>query len=98
MYKNVVDASRTGDRNKDSTVVAETMKLKENSSYGFQIMDRSRHTNTKYVKGSQVDKFINNKLFKSLNELPQEIYEVELNKTRIMHKEPIIVVFYSAVR
>ena len=89
--QNVVDARHEGDRNKDSTDVAETMKLIGNSSYGYQIMDRSRHTNTKYVKGPQVNKFINNKFFKSLNELPQEIFEVELNKTRINHKEPIIV-------
>ena len=59
--QNVVDARREGDQNKESTVVAETMKLIGNSSYGYQIMDRSRHTNTKYVKGSQVDKFINNR-------------------------------------
>ena len=43
-----------------------------------QIMDRSLHMTTKYVKGSQVDKFINNRFLKTLNELPEEIYEVEL--------------------
>ena len=52
--QNVVDARREGDRNKNSTVVAETMKLIGNSSYGYQIMDRSRHTNTKYVKGRKL--------------------------------------------
>ena len=92
--QNVVDARREGDQNKESTVVAETMKLIGNSSYGYQIMDRSRHTNTKYVKGSQVDKFINNRFFKTMNELPEQIYEVEMSKTRIEHKEPIIVGFF----
>ena len=91
--QNVVDAGREGDQSKESTVVAETMKLIVNSSYGYQIMDRSRHTNTKYVKGSQVDKFINNRFFKTMNELPEQIYEVEMNKTCIEHKEPIIVGF-----
>ena len=57
-------------------------------------MDRSRHTNTKYVKGSQVDKFINNRFFKTMNDLPEQIYEVEMSKTRIEHKEPIIVGFF----
>ena len=89
----VVDARREGDRNKDSTAVAETMKFIGNSSYGYQIMDRSRHTTTKYAKGPQVDKFINNRFFKTLNELPEKIYEVEMSKTRIDHKEPIIVGF-----
>ena len=71
--QNVVDARREGDQNRESTVVAETMKLIGNSSYGYQIMDRSRHTNTKYVKGSQVDKFINNRFFKTMNELPSQL-------------------------
>ena len=42
-----MDARRKGDEN--SSVVAETMKLLSNSSYGYQIMDRSRHTVTKYL-------------------------------------------------
>ena len=44
--------------------------------------------------GLQVDKFINNRFFKTLNELPEEIYEEEMSKTRIEHKEPIIVAFF----
>ena len=92
--QNVVDARREGDRNKESTFVAEIMKLIGNSSYGYQIMDRSRHTTTKYVRGPQVDKFINNRFCKTLNELPEEIYEVELNKTRIIHKEPLLFGFF----
>ena len=62
--QNVVDARREGDRNKDSTAVDETMRLIGNSSYGYPIIDRSLHTSTKYVKGSQADKFINNRFFK----------------------------------
>ena len=42
--QSVVDARRSGDENPDSSVVAETMKLLGNSSYGCQIMDRSKHT------------------------------------------------------
>ena len=47
--QSVVDARREGDENPLSGVVAETMKLLGNSSYGYQIMDRSRHTITKYL-------------------------------------------------
>ena len=43
------DARRQVDENPNSSVVAETMKLLANSSYGYQIMDRSRHTVTKYL-------------------------------------------------
>ena len=44
-----VDARRKGDESPNSSVVAVTMKLLANSSYGYQIMDRSRHTITKYL-------------------------------------------------
>ena len=47
--QSAVDARRQGDENPKSSVVAETMKLLANSSYGYQIMDRSRHTVTKYL-------------------------------------------------
>ena len=47
--QSAVDARRKGDENPNSSVVAETMKLLANSSYGYQIMDRSRHTVTKYL-------------------------------------------------
>ena len=44
--QSVIDARREGDENPLSGVVAETMKLLGNSSYGYQIIDRSRHTIT----------------------------------------------------
>ena len=47
--QSAVVARCQGNENPDSSVVAETMKLLANSSYGYQIMDRSRHTVTKYL-------------------------------------------------
>ena len=44
-----VDATRQSDENPNSSVVAETVKLLANSSYGYHIMDRSRHTVTKHL-------------------------------------------------
>ena len=48
--QSAVDARRLGDENQISSVVAETMELLANSSYGYQIMDCSRHTIAKYLK------------------------------------------------
>ena len=42
--QSAVDTRRQGDKVPNSSVVAETMKLLANSSYGYQIMDRSRHS------------------------------------------------------
>ena len=70
------------------------MKLLANSSYGYQIMDRSRHTVTKYLNDEKTHSAINNKLFKRLNFITDQLYEVELVKSEIEHREPIIVGFF----
>ena len=89
--QSAVDAQRKGDENLHSSVVAETMKLLANSSYGFQIMDRSRHTTTKYLNDEKAHKSINGKFFKKLNHLNDNLYEIESVKADVEHKEPIIV-------
>ena len=92
--QSVVDARREGDENPLSGVVAETMKLLGNSCYGYQIMDRSRHTITKYLNDEKTHKAINEPLFKRLNTVEKDLYEVELLKSTIEHREPIIVGFF----
>ena len=92
--QSAVDARRKADENPNSSVVAETMKLLANSSYGNQIMDRSRHTVTKYLSDEKTHAAINSKLFKKLDHLNKSLYEVELAKAEVEHKEPIIVGFF----
>ena len=92
--QSVVDARREGDENPDSSVVAETMKLLGNSSYGYQIMDRSRHTETLYLNDEKTHKAISNRLFRRLNNVTPDIYKVELAKSTVEHREPIIVGFF----
>ena len=70
------------------------MKMLGNSFYGYQIMDRSRHTETKHLNGEKTHKAINGKLFKRLNSVWKELYEVDLVKSKIEHREPIIVGFF----
>ena len=91
--QSAVDARRQGDENPNSSVVAETMKLLANSSYGYQIMDRSRHTVMKYLSDEKTHAAINSKLFKKLDHVNTSLYEVELAKAQIQYREPIIVGF-----
>ena len=81
--KSAVNARKQGDENPNSSVAAETMKLLANSSYGYQIMNWSRHTVKKYFTDTK-HPFNNSKL----------LYEFELAKAPIEHKEPIIVGFF----
>ena len=92
--QSAVNARREGDENPNSSVVAETMKLLANSSYGYQIMDRSRHTVTKYLNNEKTHGAINTKIFKRLDHINDHLYEVELAKAEVEHREPIIVGFF----
>ena len=86
-----MDERRQGDENPNSSVVAETIELLANSSYGYQIMDPSRHTVTKYLTVEKTHSAINSKIFKRLNHTTDRLYEVELVKSEIEHREPILV-------
>ena len=70
----VIDARREVDKNSLSGVVAETMKLLGNYSYGYQIMERSRHTITKYLIDEKTHKAINEPLFNSLDTVEKDSY------------------------
>ena len=65
--QSVVDARREGDENPLSGVVEETMKILGKPSYGYQIIDRSRHTITEYLNDEKTHKAIKEPLFKRLN-------------------------------
>ena len=92
--QSAVNTRRQGNENPNSSVVAETRKLLANSFYGYQIMDRSRHTVTKYLRDEKTHAAINSKLFKKLDYVNNSLYEVELAKAHTENKEPIIVGFF----
>ena len=70
------------------------MKLLANSSYGYHILDRSRPTLTKYLNDGKTHAAIDSKLFIRLDHVNNSLYEVELAKAEIEHKELIIVGFF----
>ena len=70
------------------------MKLLSNSSYGYQIMDRSKHTETKYLDEKKTNRAINSTFFKQLQYINDSVYEVQLVKPEAEHREPIIVGFF----
>ena len=70
------------------------MELLANSSYGYHILDRSRHTVTKYLTDEKTHSAIKSKMFKRPNHITDQLYEVELVKPEIEHREPIIVGFF----
>ena len=84
-----------GDRNPDKAIIGETYKLVSNSSYGSLLMDKSKHSNVKYLMNkSKVYKFINSSVFKNMNKLGEDLYEVKTYRTRISVDTPIQIGFF----
>ena len=67
-----VNARREGEKNPNSSVVVESMKLLANSSYGYQIKDRSRHTVANYLRDKETHAAINTNLFKRWDHIPDQ--------------------------
>ena len=92
--QSAVKARSEGEENPNPSVVAETSKLLANSSYGYLIMDRSRHTVTKYLSDDKTHGAINSKMFKRLGYINDQLYEVEIVESEIEQKEPIFNGFF----
>ena len=60
--QSAVTVRREGDGNTISSVVTEIMQLLANNSYGYQIINWSRNTATKYLSDEETYVAINNKI------------------------------------
>ena len=72
--QSAVNDRRQRDENPNSSVVAKTMKLIANSSYGLHIMDRCRYSITKYTNDENSLAAINIKLFERLGYINDQKY------------------------
>ena len=95
--QDVSDARRQGDVDPDTAIIADTNEVIGNSSYGSLIMDKSKHSQVKYVQGeNETCLKKNDPLFQKLECLDEEeqIYEVEMAKHRIKLDLPIQLGFF----
>ena len=93
-FQSAVDARRHGQEISNSSAVAEILKLPASRSYGYQIMDRSRHTVTKFLSGEKTLAATKSKLLKKLDHVSKASYEVELATTQVENEETITVGFF----
>ena len=70
------------------------MKLLPNISYAYQIIDRSSHSVTKYLKDEKTHAALNKKVIKRLAQSNGQLYEVELVKSEIDLKNPSLWAFF----
>ena len=80
----VAQARPDGDHDKDKSLIAETMKLIGNPSYGSKLItNKQKHHDIVYVDQSKISTEIMDEHFYSLTELPNGYYEVENTKKKI---------------
>ena len=87
-------ARRKSDENPNSSAVAESIKLRADCSYGYQILNRSSHNVEKYLSNEGTHATIRRQLFKKLDYLKNGFNEIELANTQFEHKQPRIVGFF----
>ena len=85
----VAQARLDCDRDKDKALIAETMKLIGNSSYGKLITNKEKHHDIVYVDESETGAEIIDNHFYDMIELPNSYYEVEKTKQKINLDLPI---------
>ena len=57
-------------------------------------MDCTQHTVAKFLNDEKTHSAINKKHFKRLNFITDQLYEIDLVKSEIVYREPIIVGFF----
>ena len=79
----VAQARLDGDCDKNKALIAETMKLIGNSSYGKLITNKEKHHDIVHVNESEIGAEIMDNHFYSLTELPNDYYEVKKRNRKL---------------
>ena len=84
----VSNARRTGDTDPSKAIIADTMKLIGNSSYGKIITNKDRHQSVK-VATTEARKKVNEPLFRDINEISDNCHEVAIAKKTMLEDLPV---------
>lgn len=93
----VSDARRNGDRDPNTTIIADTMKVIGNSGYGSLIMEKTKHRNIDYIQGeNETCLKISDPRFRKLEclDLEEQYCELEMAKRVIKMDLPIQLGYY----
>ena len=99
----VTAARRMGDLDSTLEIIAMLFKLIGNSGYGGTLVDQLKFMKVQYVEGfNEACNKVNDKRFKKLTQLQDEIYETELSHSCITINTPIqignLILQYSKLR
>ena len=92
--ESVSAARRAGDADPDKSIIADTMKLLGNSAYGKTVTNIDRHRNVKYCTEVGTSACINNKRFRQLDVVTDDVYEITSNKACLTYDLPLHIGFF----
>ena len=92
--ESVSTARRNGDVDPDKSIIADTMKLLGNSAYGKTVTNVDRHRDIKYCTEVGTSLLINNKRFRQLDVVTDDVYEITSNKARLTYDLPLHIGFF----
>ncbi|KAL9973270.1 hypothetical protein ACROYT_G019700 [Oculina patagonica] len=90
----VSDARRAGDVDPNKAIIADTMKLVGNSSYGKTINDQERHREVKFCEETKASRLINTPFFRGIDQIEGNTYEVQSCKKTIKLNLPMQIGFF----
>ena len=93
--ESVSAARRAGDADPDKAIIADTMKLLDNSGYGKTVTNVDRHRDVRYCTAIGTSALINNKRFRQLDVITEDAYEIEMNKSLVKYPLPFTSAFSS---
>ena len=86
-------ARRAGDADPDRAILADTMKRLGNSGYGKTVTNLGRHRDVKYCTKRGAAILINNRRFRQLNVVDEDVYEIAMNKRSVSYSLPLHIGF-----
>ena len=87
-------ARRAGDADPDKAIIADTIKVLGNSGYGKTVTNIDKHREVKYCTEVGTSSHINNKRFRQLDVVTDDVYEITSNKVRLTYDLPLHIGFF----
>ena len=89
------EARRQGDLDPSKAILADTFKLLGNSAYGKTITNIAKHTDMSYTDEKLTQKLVNDSLFRKLTPLTENVFEVEMAKSKLNWNLPLEIGFFA---
>ena len=89
----VSDACREGDVHPDKTIIADTIKLIGNSTYGKCATDKAKHKGVVFCNTKAASRGVNSHRFRQLESIAESVFQLTLSKKSSKFDLPLQIAF-----